>query len=89
MATIYGPTPLAVAQPRRYFFDDLKLWVGIGGSITIVNTPPTLPVSYTIPEATAEQYEKLKHLHHLVTIVKNESHGKHSAATQPNTGVDQ
>ena len=89
MATMYGPTPLAKAQPRHYVFDDTKQSVGIGGSITITNTPPKLPASYIIPEATPEQYERLKHLHHLVTIVQNESHSKHSTATQPDTGVDQ
>ena len=62
----YGPTELAKASPRRLRIDKKSDWIGVGGPITVKAKPPVIPVDVTYREANASEYEKLKHLTHLV-----------------------
>lgn len=73
----YKPTQEALRKPRRVFLNGFG-WVGIGGSISINQTPPKLPATIVIPEATAEQYEKLynigyRHLIYAEPVASQES----------------
>lgn len=59
---MYQPVPTAKALPRRVQITvdeelNIRKWVGIGGSITIICKPPKRDV--VIPEATQEEYAAL------------------------------
>lgn len=89
----YRPTAEARNSPRRYYLEHEKVWIGIGGSITVENLPPKLPASYIVHEATEAQYELLynKGLTKLVELTQtNESqHSKSVRTQQSDPGIDQ
>lgn len=57
-----------------------RMWVGIGGSVTITRNPPQL--DEVIPEATAEQYRYLYH-HGLSSMIKRTEEKKKNEPAPP------